>query len=120
MKFVTLNMVGPGAVRFDEDTGTEVRDELSKPVVVNAAAIRAFYARRDGKPGTRITFSDGGGFAVAELPEQLAQLVASGDIQTLALIPAVSTDAPAADAPAGDAEAPPPDAPPARRSRRAN
>jgi hypothetical protein len=119
MKFVSLNMVEPGAVRFDEDTGTEVRDESSKPVVVNAAAIRAFYARRDGKPGTRITFSDGGGFAVAESPAQIVQLVAGGDIPTLAITAPVSTDAPATDAPA--AESPPADGPaPARRSRRAN
>ena len=118
MKFVSLNMVEPGAVRFDEETGTEVRDESSKPVVVNAGAIRAFYARRDGKPGTRITFSDGGGFAVTETPDRVVLLIAGGDVPTLALLAPASTDAPQPDAP--EAPQPSPEAPPARRSRRAN
>jgi hypothetical protein len=93
MKFVSLNMVEPGAVRFDEDTGREVRDEVAKPVVINAATIRAFYARRDGKTGTRITFADGGGFAVRETPDVVAQAVATGDVNLLALAPPVSQTA---------------------------
>jgi hypothetical protein len=94
MKFVSFNMIdGPATVRHDEDTGTDVSMEPTKPVVVNAATIRAFYGRRDGKPGTRITFSDGGGFAVAEAPEAVAAIVAAGDIVRLALAPPVSETA---------------------------
>jgi hypothetical protein len=88
MKFIALNLVEPGARVFNEDTGREDVTETSKPVMVNVAAIRAFYGRRDGKPGTRITFTDGGGFAVAEAPDVLAQMVASGDTAArLALAP---------------------------------
>jgi len=39
---------------------------LTKPVSLNTEAVRCFYARKDDKPGTRITFTDGGGFAVVE------------------------------------------------------
>jgi hypothetical protein len=99
-KFVAINMVEPGVVRFDEDLGREVRDESSKPAVINADAIRAFYARKDGKPGTRITFNDGGGFAIIETPVQLAALVAGGEINPLALAQPVSTDAAPAEQPA--------------------
>jgi hypothetical protein len=90
MKFVTLNQVVQGPVTYDEDTGREVRAETSKPTVVNAACIRCFYARRDDKPGTRITFNDGGGFAVTEAPDVVAQLVATGDVVPLALVPPAS------------------------------
>jgi hypothetical protein len=79
MKFVSLNMVERG--QYDEDTGVEV--ETSKPVVINTATIRCFYARKDGKPGTRITFNDGGGFAVIDPPGAIAELVAGGDLATL-------------------------------------
>ena len=76
MKFVVLNMVERG--EFNEDTG--VYGEASKPCVINAATIRCFYGRRDGKPGTRITFNDGGGFAVSENPDVVAQAVATGEL----------------------------------------
>ena len=78
--FIALNMVEAGRAAFNEDTGREEVTETAKPVMVNVANIRAFYGRRDGKPGTRITFSDGGGFAVSEAPDVLAQMVASGEI----------------------------------------
>lgn len=62
MRFITLSKVKPGL--YNEDTGTT--DEASDPVLVNVACIRCFYARRDSRPGTRLTFNDGGGFAVSE------------------------------------------------------
>ena len=77
--FITLNMVQPGPVAYDEDTGTQTVSETSKPVLINVGTIRCLYGRRDGKPGTRITFNDGGGFAVTEAPDHIASLVASGD-----------------------------------------
>jgi len=39
---------------------------VTSRVSVNPASIRAFYPRKGGEPGTRITFTDGGGFAVIE------------------------------------------------------
>jgi hypothetical protein len=46
------------------------------PACVNVETIRGFYPRHDGKPGTRLTFADGGGFAVTEAFDQI--LVAVG------------------------------------------
>lgn len=60
--------------RYDEDTGTDV--EGSTPCQINADAVRCFYPRHDDKPGTRITFTDGGGFAVRETPEAVAAALA--------------------------------------------
>ena len=71
MKLIQLNMID--GVRSDEDSGAET--EITKPVVVNADAIRAFYARKYGKPGTRLTFTDGGGFAVSETPDLVAAAI---------------------------------------------
>jgi hypothetical protein len=90
MKFVVVNQVERGI--YNEDNGTYA--EASKPTVINAACIRAFYARKDGKPGTRITFNDGGGFAVTEPPDVLGMMVAGGDIaERLALAAPVTTPA---------------------------
>ena len=52
------------------------REVVTTPVVVNAAAIRCYYPRRDNRVGTRITFTDGGGFAVTETKEAVDALVA--------------------------------------------
>jgi hypothetical protein len=70
MKLIQLNMVE--GVQSDEDG---IETEQTKPVVINADCIRAFYARRGGKPGTRLTFTDGGGFAVSETPDNVAAAV---------------------------------------------
>ena len=72
MLFINLSMVERGS--YNEDTG--VYDEASKPVTINASCIRCFYARRDNKPGTRITFNDGGGFAVSEDLDHVTSAVA--------------------------------------------
>lgn len=44
---------------------------------INVDAIRCFYLRRGGEPGCRITFVDGGGFAVTEDYASLQALVSS-------------------------------------------
>ena len=84
--FITLSLIDGS--RHDEDTGNDV--ETTKTCVVNTGTIRCFYARRDRKPGTRITFNDGGGFAVSETPEAVAALVATGDLRSLAPVPPTS------------------------------
>lgn len=95
MKFVALNMVERGESHYDEDTGMEVASETTKPVVVNAESIRCFYPRKGGKVGTRITFMDGGGFAVAEEAAAVATAVAGTNGARLVPQPAL---APPADA----------------------
>jgi len=65
----------------DTDDPTENRNLLEPPpetarVMVAVEAIRCFYPRRDNAPGTRITFVDGGGFAVIEDYESVKNLVA--------------------------------------------
>lgn len=56
----------PAPVAIEPDTS---------PVMVNAEAIRCFYPRKDNQPGSRITFIDGGGFAVTEAFEEVKTMV---------------------------------------------
>lgn len=76
MKFVSLNMVERGA--YDEVTGEEA--ETARPVVINTANVRCFYARKGAQPGTRITFADGGGFAVTEEVVTVARVIADLEV----------------------------------------
>lgn len=48
----------------------------SMPVVVNVECTRCFNPRRETRgPGTRLTFIDGGGYAVTETFEEVQQLL---------------------------------------------
>lgn len=49
-----------------DEPGENQPTEVVVPVTINPINIRAFYPRREQRPGTRITFSDGGGFVVKE------------------------------------------------------
>jgi uncharacterized protein YlzI (FlbEa/FlbD family) len=65
-----------GGDRFnDTDEPGEGHAPETTPVVVNVEAIRCFYPRKENKPGTRITFTDGGGFAVTEDSETVSNRV---------------------------------------------
>jgi hypothetical protein len=77
---------GARQTQVDPYTDTDEPDEqqqtqssepvvVTKPVRINAAAVRCYYARKDDKPGTRITFTDGGGFAVVEDYARCVQLI---------------------------------------------
>jgi hypothetical protein len=59
--------------RYGQNGGTQ-------PVSVNAESIRCFYARKDERPGTRLTFTDGGGFAVAEPYEAVRDYIENGTV----------------------------------------
>ena len=56
----------------DEDVNNTIQ---STPVTINIAAIRCYNPRRDERPGTRITFTDGGGFAVTESYDEVGELL---------------------------------------------
>jgi hypothetical protein len=76
MKMLKLTKVQSD--RFnDSDDPTEGNNQRTAPVIVNAEAIRCFYPRIQGRPGTRLTFLDGGGFAVAELFEDVERMIAA-------------------------------------------
>jgi hypothetical protein len=69
--FITLNKITADRRRdFHSDTDepgeAQANGITSTPVRISVAAIRCFYPRKDNAPGTRITFTDGGGFAVTE------------------------------------------------------
>jgi len=83
--FVKLTMIVPERDRFQDDMEEGEDDgivalhpaEPTQPTVINTAHIRNLYARRkrrDGtRPaGTRITFSNGSGFAVQETLSEVA------------------------------------------------
>jgi hypothetical protein len=72
MRFINLNKITAdrGRDRYhdgDEDAGPAETVEVS----INIAAIRCFYARKEGREGTRLTFTDGGGFAVSNPPGEV-------------------------------------------------
>lgn len=70
MAFLKLyKIVSDRAADFDSDDEDAVQTApamVMTPCTVNVAAIRCFYPRKNDRPGTRITFTDGGGFAVKE------------------------------------------------------
>ncbi len=71
MRIVTLTQIKGGD--YNEDTGEY--GEVRIPTAINVDRVRCFYPRHQDKPGTRITFDDGGGFAVSESFDQvLAQM----------------------------------------------
>jgi hypothetical protein len=85
---ITLNKIAPES-RYDSEEGAS---ERSEPTNINVFSIRAFYPRKGGKPGTRITFNDGGGFAVAEPTDYVREAtiaVAKGKAQPAAPPPPV-------------------------------
>lgn len=45
------------------------------PTCIDADHIRCFYPRKNNRPGTRITFKDGGGFAVSEPYDEVKAMV---------------------------------------------
>lgn len=58
----------------DGDSGdrfAQVVETETIPVAINAEFVRCYNPRRDGKPGTRLTFADGHGFPVAENYEEV-------------------------------------------------
>lgn len=76
MKLISLNKITAATRYNDTDDVTEGSAvAAAAPVVINAAAIRCFYPRNHGAPGTRITFTDGGGFAVRETFAELTALL---------------------------------------------
>jgi hypothetical protein len=57
------------------EPGAAVDTADTVPCSVSVAAIRCFYPRKDNRVGTRLTFTDGGGFAVTEPYDEVARLL---------------------------------------------
>lgn len=55
----------------DEGERPAATVEVTRVVFVNADKIRNFQPRRDNATGSRLTFTDGGGYAVQETPEEI-------------------------------------------------
>lgn len=120
MRTITLSMID--RTQYDEnETGQTI--ESTVPVVINAESIRCFYQRKGGRVGTRITFADRGGFAVAETVDAVFTAV-TGEPAPLALVPppavAVVPDVPAIEALPDAATADASPEAPARRRRNAH
>lgn len=67
-------------IMVSQVTGTdEVGSDIATPTIMNAEMARCFYPRKEDRNGTRITFDDGGGWAVMETyPELLAKFAELG------------------------------------------
>ncbi len=72
LKLIELSMV-TGAQQDDLEHVTE----QTTKAWINVGEIREFYARRDGKQGTRISYKNSAGVAVHETPEQVANAINS-------------------------------------------
>ena len=87
MRMIELNKIlsdRESSRGFDSHTDTDEVGENGQPIqlqpttepcIINVEAIRCFYARKDNMVGTRITFTDGGGFAVANSYDEVKSLV---------------------------------------------
>lgn len=86
MRIITLNKIG--RVRYSNSDSFSDSDDVGEPgaggtqtviptspVAINTDSIRCFYRRNEERPGTRITFTDGGGFAVSETYEEVLSQV---------------------------------------------
>lgn len=62
MRMIELTKVE--TTRFNDNEEGEGQPRVT--TAVQADSIRCMYPRKGGKPGTRITFTDGGGFVVTE------------------------------------------------------
>lgn len=74
MKLIHLTKLLTNSYR--EDEGDQVS---TMPVSINAEAIRCFNPRKNNMPGTRITFTDGGGYAVQEAYVDVLRYVETGN-----------------------------------------
>jgi len=72
---------------YREDEGDP--DVETVAVSVARDAIRCFNPRNEGKPGTRLTFKDGGGFAVAESYEAVRAYYETGVLPAGANVAAI-------------------------------
>lgn len=72
MRMIKLTKVNTN--RFNDNEDGE--GQQPTPAMINVEAIRCFYPRRNGQPGTRLTFKDGGGFAVTETFDEVTSMVA--------------------------------------------
>jgi hypothetical protein len=70
MKLIALTMIRGSIVNEDE-----IEEEVTTTAWVNPESIRCFYARKNEKAGTRITFTDGGGYAVQEQPQEVRSIL---------------------------------------------
>jgi hypothetical protein len=84
MRTITLNMVDREA--YDENE-SGVAIESTVPAVVQVEAIRTYYRRKGGRVGTRLTFTDGGGFAVADTFEAVSAALAAAGVTIPAPLP---------------------------------
>jgi hypothetical protein len=92
MNYVILNQVKESHGEYNDATGDYENIDQHIPTVVQLSTISRAYPRHGGRPGTRLTFTDGGGFAVSEAFDQI--LAVLGTVQGSAVL-AVSVSPPA-------------------------
>lgn len=94
IKTIVLNMVDRHTYSENE-LGVPV--EAYTPCVIAIDSIRCFYKRHENRPGTRITFKDGGGFAVGDSIEAIAGLLGvsaeAPELPPVPVAPAPESDA---------------------------
>ena len=66
-----MRMIELSKITSDRFSDNDENEVATTTVIVNVDAIRCFYPRKGGRIGTRITFVDGGGFAVTQLYDEM-------------------------------------------------
>jgi len=74
MTYIILTKIDTRSYREDEGDAPK-----TVPVVIAADSIRCFNPRRQGD-GTRITFKDGGGYAVTEIVPTILTLIGASHL----------------------------------------
>lgn len=84
MQYIELNKIisDRGADFYnDNEEGEGASTPQTTLVTINVEAIRCFYPRRNNRPGTRVMFTDGGGYAVTEPYDDVVRLLRSEPMQ---------------------------------------
>lgn len=99
MLLIQLNKIERSTVRGyhdHDDEGDARQSEGARAVYVNAASIRNMQPRRDGAVGSRLTFNDGGGYAVRESCGQILELLGNDAVLRQPSADILALQAPAA------------------------
>lgn len=81
LTLIQLSKVEPSRGYYDRDDEGSRPAEATRPAYVNIECIRNIQPRKNNAVGSRLTFSDGGGYAVRETPDEIfAMLPADGTV----------------------------------------
>ena len=85
LKFIRVNKIAYHYRYGDEDVVDSSAPEETSSVTINPTAIKSYYARKNGRVGTRINFLLGNGFAISEPVEEFEALLAQAGVEVVGI-----------------------------------